>query len=111
MPKGQSALQINEELGCLSWTLNCPALGRRCRSSVYDNDVFMGHRKSLNGEKSSPSFVLRENKLIQNGNAKATLLPTLFGPKIHYPMLRLSTSCEPSGRLELGDFKLSSDTC
>lgn len=42
----------------------CPVLGRKCRrSSVYVNGVFLVHRKSLNGGKSSPLSVLKKEQM------------------------------------------------
>lgn len=90
MPHGQAASQINEEEpGCLSRVLNCPALGRRCRrSSVYVNGIFTVHRKSLNGEKSCPLSVLKREQIkteLKSEKSESQSLPSSIRTSNPFP--------------------------
>lgn len=97
MPNGQAASQINEEEpGCLSRVLNCPALGRRCRrSSVYLNGVFMVRRKSLNGGKSSPLSVLKKEQMnteLKSKKSESRSLPSSIRTSNPLPSAQIQES-------------------
>jgi len=103
MPNGQAASQIHEEdAGCLSRVLNCPALGRRCRrSSVYVSGVFTVHRKSLNGEKSPPLPGLKRGQTdteLKSEKSESPSPPSSAGTSTALPSAQTGYFSRPLGQ-------------